>query len=176
MRRYRLLAMSFDTRAEILKTEIKDEWEDKVRDQWIENKQQIKEGVKQEHGTVDIEQKLSDFIDIGRGPFSVIAFHNKFLRQCRHAFVAGSYYPALTGTCALGERILNHMVLKLRDYYKGSPSYKRVYDKQSFDNWDLAIDVLKEWRVFSQFMILPMQGQTWRIMVVRLPICFENFV
>jgi hypothetical protein len=46
----------------------------------------------------------------------------------------GSYYPALTGACALRERILNHLMLTLRDgeiYLKkdweSNPFVKRVY-------------------------------------------------
>jgi hypothetical protein len=40
------------------------------------------------------------------------------------------------------------MILKLRDDYKQSSYYKKVYDKDSFDNWDLAISALEEWGVF----------------------------
>lgn len=73
------------------------------------------------------------------------AFHNKFLEQIRKSFVIGGYYPALTGACALGERILNHLVLLLRDYHKTSPEYKKIYRKQSFDFWPVAIDALESW-------------------------------
>jgi len=59
----------------------------------------------------------------------------------------GSYYPALTAACALGERILNHLVLLLRDDYKTTPEYKNVYAKDSFDKWDVAIDTLSAWNV-----------------------------
>jgi hypothetical protein len=59
----------------------------------------------------------------------------------------GSYYPALTAACALGERILNHLVLALRDNFKSTSQYKSVYNKQSFDDWDLAIDTLEAWGV-----------------------------
>lgn len=148
MKRYRLFAVSFDTRPEILQMKVKDEWEEKARRLWVENKQKIVEGIGQQYGEADIDRKVADFTALGREPFSVIAFHNRFLHQCRAAFTAGCYYPALTGACALGERILNHMVLKLRDDYKRSLYYKQVYDKESFDNWDLAISALREWDIF----------------------------
>lgn len=86
-------------------------------------------------------------MDMGTKPFSIVAFHNQFFRQSRNAFVIGAYYPSLTGVCALGERILNHLVLKLRDYFKTSEHYKKVYRAESFDNWDTAIEVLSEWKV-----------------------------
>ena len=54
-------------------------------------------------------------------PFSVIAYHNLFLEQTREAFVMGHDYPALTGSCALGEKILDPFVLRLRDDYTSHP-------------------------------------------------------
>lgn len=63
------------------------------------------------------------------------------------AFVAGAYYPALTAASALGERILNHLILALREDFRLTPQYKAVARKDSFDNWDLAIDTLVAWDV-----------------------------
>ncbi|NQU41650.1 hypothetical protein HQ520_00080 [bacterium] len=81
-------------------------------------------------------------------PFSVISYHNKFLRQARDAYITGAFYPALTATCALGERILNRLVIRLRKHFAGKIEYKRVCDKNSFDNWGKAIGVLDAWGVF----------------------------
>jgi hypothetical protein len=50
---------------------------------------------------------------------------------------------------ALGERILNHLVLGLREHFKASAVYRRVYRKDSFDNWELALDALHEWEVLT---------------------------
>lgn len=66
----------------------------------------------------------------------------------------GSYYPALTAACALGERILNHLILLLRDDHKATPEYKRVYAKHSFDKWDVAIDTLAGWMVLLPNVVL----------------------
>lgn len=148
MKRYLVFAVSFDTRSMVLAQEVKDDWEETIRNQWIENKQKIVDGLALQYGSWGVDTKIANFRELGREPFSVVSFHNTFLRQCRGAFVAGNYYPALTGACALGERILNHLVLKLRDHYKDTPSYKRVYSKKSFDNWNMAIDVLEEWQAF----------------------------
>jgi len=143
MKRYRVLAYDFDTRATVLSQEIKDEWEPHVKQQWLENQTRIKEGLLAEYGLWDGFRKIQDFTELGPAPFSIIAFQNKFLRQVRSAFVVGTSYPALTGACALGERVLNQLILHLRDDFCASPEYKSVYSKDSFDNWDLAIDTLK---------------------------------
>jgi len=47
----------------------------------------------------------------------------------------------------LGERILNHLILRLRDYFKATDEYKKVYRNDSFDNWDLVIKTLEAWGV-----------------------------
>ncbi len=150
MKRYfvPLSAVSFDTRSMTLTLEVKDDWEEKFRNQSIESRNQVFDGLAQQYGILNFYMKLANFIELGRNPFSVVSFHNIFLGQCRDSFVAGNYYPALTGACALGERILNHLVLKFRDYRKCTDSYKKVYGKESFDNWNTAIDVLEEWQVF----------------------------
>src|SRR5690606_10868817 len=96
---------------------------------------------------------------VGPKPLSILAFHNRFLEQIRVAFVVGAYYPALTGACALGERILKYLVLSLRDDFKGSAEYKRVYNKDSFDNWDLALDTLEAWQV-----LLPEVVKEYRVL------------
>jgi hypothetical protein len=92
-------------------------------------------------------EKRQNFIDLGPKEMSVLAFHNLFFEQIRMAFIIGAYYPALTAACALGERILNHLTLLLRDDFRATPEFKKVYGKDSFDNWDVPIDTLETWRV-----------------------------
>jgi hypothetical protein len=122
-----------------------------------QNKERILAGLVQEYGPTAFDQKVQNFIDLGAKPFSIVAFHNKFFEQCRRAFVMGGYFPALTGACALGERILNHLILLLRDDFKTTPQYKHVYRKDSFDNWGAAIDTLEAWGV-----LLPPTVQKFR--------------
>ncbi len=147
MKRYRVLVYDFDARANILAMDIKPNWENGVKRQWEENKRSIREGLIHYYGAEDYERKIQNFIDLGIAPFSVVSFHNVFFKQSRDAFVVGAYYPALSSACALGERILNQLILHLRDYFKSSPEYKKVYRKNSFDNWDLAINVLGSWEI-----------------------------
>ncbi len=147
MKRYRVLAYDFDTRATILKQKIKDDRDEKIKEQWSKNKTSIKEGLIAEYGALLAFEKIDNFIALDANPISIIAFHNKFLRQIRSAYIIGSYYPSLTGACALGERILNHIIIRLRNYYKDTVEYKKVYRKDSFDNWNLAINTLETWEV-----------------------------
>ncbi len=147
MKRYRVLIFDFDTRANILNKEIQEDWEDKVKALWKEKKANIHESLIATYGTSNGSQKVKNFTELGPLPFSIIAFHNKFLIQARDAYIIGAYYPALTSSCALGERILNQLIIHLRDDYKKTKEYKNVHNKDSFDNWDLAINTLESWSV-----------------------------
>jgi hypothetical protein len=142
------------TRAHSLVRDIPDHWEEHVKRQHEENREDVRQGVIAEYGEADAERKLQDFMDLGVKQLSILAFHNLFFSQARAAFVAGAYYPALTGACALGERILNHLVLTLRDDHKATPQYKKVYNKDSFDDWNVPIETLEAWDVLLPDVIL----------------------
>lgn len=147
MKRYRVINFDLDSRAQILDTAISDSWEPEVQET---NKSSLINTVKEliiQYGAGNSEQKIRNFRDMKSAPLSIIAYHNKFLSQVRSSFVVGSYYPALTGACALGERILNHLIINLREKYQHTKEYKKVYDKSSFANWHKAIDILESWDV-----------------------------
>lgn len=149
MKRYRILNMDFDARTNILNIKIEDCWDPKAKQLYQENQDKIRRGLREQFGSSAGEAKLKNFCDLGAAPFSIVAYHNLFLRQIRHSFVIGCYYPALTGACALGERILNHLLLSLRDFFKSSPEYKTVCRKKSFDNWDIPITALNSWDILQ---------------------------
>jgi hypothetical protein len=150
MKRHRVLHFDFDTRASILGMEVLPEWEPHVQESWRASQRAMREGLEAQYGSFAGQAKLQNFVDLGPAPFSILAFHNLFFRQAREAFVVGGYYPALTGICALGERVLNHLVRVLRDDFQATPQYKKVYSKSSFDNWELAIGTLASWGVLSE--------------------------
>ncbi|MBI1816605.1 MAG: hypothetical protein HYR72_16625 [Deltaproteobacteria bacterium] len=147
MKRYRVLQFDYDTRATVLSLKIEEDWEPKVRQLQERNREVIKAGLVQQYGELDADAKIENFVALGAKPLSVLAFHNKFAEQVRSAFVVGGYYPALTGSCSLGERILNHLVRTLRQDFSSSTEFKKVASKDSFDNWNVAIDVLQAWNV-----------------------------
>jgi hypothetical protein len=161
MKRHRILAFfDFDTRSLMLSQPIREEWEEHVKAQHRQNRDETIKGLKAEFGEVEADQKIQNFVDLGSKPLSIIAFHNAFFAQARSSFVVESYYPALTGACALGERILNHLILALRDDFKSTPEYKKVYRKDSFDDWTLAIDTLVAWDV-----LLPAAADDFRVLM-----------
>jgi len=114
MKRYRVLGYDIDSRASLLSIEIKETWAPEVKEMHRRNQEAIRQGLMEEFGQEHVLTKLDNFIALGNAPFSIVTFHNKFLRQVRTAFFMGAYYPALTGACALGERVLNHLILGLR--------------------------------------------------------------
>ena len=155
MKRYRVLTFDFDTRANVLGLMISEGWEPHIQEMWRQNQEALRQQLIVQFGVHDATSKLQNFIALGAAPFSVVAFHNDFYRQARSAFITGSYYPSLTGVCALGERVLNHLILTLREDFRGTPEYQRVHRKDSFDNWDLAITTLENWGVLrTQTVVL----------------------
>lgn len=147
MKRYRTVKMDFDSRVNILKLEIKDEWEESVKKIHRENKESIQKELRQEFGNIHHEEKEKNFIDMGPYFPSIISFHNKFFNQIRLSFTMGGFYPAFTGVTTLTERVLNHLIISLRNDFKKTKEYKEVHDKDSFDDWDFLIRVLGAWNV-----------------------------
>jgi hypothetical protein len=139
--------MDFDTTANVLGIEIKEDWPPQTQQMMRDNQARLQAGLLARYGGAGFDRKIARIRELGISPFSLIAFHNEFLRQTRDAYVMGYHYPALAGACALGERVLNHLVLKLRDHYDHTEEYKDVYRKDSFDNWSVPIRVLSRWGV-----------------------------
>ncbi len=160
MKRYRVLAFDFDARVVALTSEIRAEWEERVKEMHRRNQENLRRNLIDCYGDQEQDRKLRDFIDLGGKPLSILAFHNRFFEQARTAFIMGAYYPALTGTCALGERILNHLILVLREDHKDTPEYKVVYRKDSFDDWEMAITTLVSWDV-----LLPVVAEKFRFLM-----------
>jgi hypothetical protein len=147
MRRYRIFLFDWDSTGDLLNLEINEDWDEVVKVNHRNNREQMIERLTRQYGDSDIETKLENLQAIGGQAFSVIAYHNKFYKQAREAFIMGAYYPALTAACALGERILNHLILGLRDNYKGKPGYKEFAKVKSSSNWRRMIPTLEEWGV-----------------------------
>ena len=147
MKRYRVLGFNLDSTAALSAQEISDMWQPDAQETHRADKESIRQHFIEQFGALNSDAKIQNLFDLGGPPLSVVAFHNTFLRQARDAFVIGAYYPALTGICALGERVFNDLILRLRDFYTDTPEYKRVYNKSSFDKWEMAIDVLETWHV-----------------------------
>jgi hypothetical protein len=148
MNRYRILKFDFDSRVHLFDP-IQDYWEDHVKKMHQQRRRQIINDLKEDYGIKHFKQKFENFIELGEKPSSIVGYHNHFYTQARSAFIHRQYYPALTGVSALGERILNHLVLGLRGFYINSNCYKHIYRKDSFDNWELTINALSDWNILT---------------------------
>jgi hypothetical protein len=153
MKRFRPLSFDFDFTVSGFTLDIPDHWEESVKQAHRRERERLEQMFRWRFGEQGVEEKLRNYVDLGPKSISILAFHNEFFEQVRNSFVVSAYYPALTGACALGERILNHLVLALRDDFKSTPEYKRVYNKDSFDQWDVAIDTLEAWDVLLPVVV-----------------------
>jgi hypothetical protein len=145
-RRHLSYTMDFDTRVHALE-EPGEGWTDEAKAMHLENREKTVQRLAQQFGAEALDAKVQNFIAIGSKPFSILAYHNQFFDEVRRSFVVGAYYPALVGACALGERILNHLILELRGSYSHTLEFKKVYRKDSFDDWELVIKTLEAWDV-----------------------------
>ena len=109
----------------------------------------IIQGLKQQWGERDFDTKLERFRKLGLSFFGIPDEYYDLLRQIVDAYCCGQFYPAMTGAGALGERILNRLILKTRNYYRTTPEYKTIYRKKSFDQWEKPIEVLETWGVIA---------------------------
>ena len=128
---------------------IEDDWEEDIKEQWRINQQRVREGLIHTFGAHNHVGKIQNLVDLGAAPWSVVALHNTYLDEVRAAFVEGCYCPALLGACGLGERILNQLVLRLRDEYADHEATRFVATRQSIDKWDRCIRALTGWGVFD---------------------------
>lgn len=144
MKRYRVLSFDFNSTSLLLKEYRAAK---SLSEQDKSNLEKIMTGLKGQFGEFNLESKVENLIEIGPKYFSVIAYHNSFLEQVRQAFVIGAYYPALTSACALGERILNQILLGVKDSFKTTPEYKKVGLKEKNDDWERLIEALSNWKI-----------------------------
>lgn len=158
LRRYNPYSFDFDSTPLSL-DEPAEHWDEPVKRNHLEHRARAIERLKFEHGERNIDAVVQNTRDLGPKGMSLVTYHNAMHRQARSAFVVGAYYPALVATCALGERILNHLILDLRDSFRSSPHYRKVYNKDSFDNWPRSVEILTDWNVLlpeaaENFLIL----------------------
>lgn len=146
MKRYRILGWDFDTRILAL-TQLEEVNKRNPSPELERQVNQIKESLITQYGTKRADQKLQNLKDIGPKQFSIVGYHNVLLTQVRDSFVFENYYPSLTSACSLGERILNHLILDLRNDYSETEEYQEVKNQKSFTNWDIMINTLSNWEV-----------------------------
>ena len=148
LRRYRIFPVDFDTSALLLEP-VTPSWDTGIREQHEANQCSVIARLVAKFGEANLETKIQNARDLGVKPFSVVAFHNRFLEEARCAFISGCYYPALTAACCLGERILNQLLLQLRDEFASHPDTNKKVLKETCDNWGVAYSTLHRWQVLT---------------------------
>lgn len=147
-RRHLSYSLDFDSRVHVFAPQDPN-WTEERKEQHRRNQERRQNQLAEQFGSEHLDRKIANFIALGPKPFSVLAHHNAYFEQVRCAFVSGASYPALVGACALGERILNHLIIDLREFYKTRNEYNMVSRKDSFSNWNLPIDTLESWGVLE---------------------------
>lgn len=154
MKRHLVFPFDFDSRAVGLDDDTSG-WGEVEKRQFEERNAALFQSLKDEYGAGNFVRTLADFKALGARPFSIVAHHNALYHSACEAFLHGQYFPALTAACALGERMLNHLILDLRDDFKSTAEYSEVKDRGSFSNWNRACSVLSAWRVFQTDRVEP---------------------
>jgi hypothetical protein len=86
-------------------------------------------------GVDDFDAKFDRWKNINYPTRGIIDEYPQKIVQIINAYSMGYEYPAVTSSCCLAERILNRLVLGCRGHFKAHPDYKKVYKKDSFDDW-----------------------------------------
>ena len=129
---------------------IDESWDQDVRELAVRNRELVRTELIHEFGNQEHERKMEDFAALGFAPWRVIDEHNAFMTQVRTAFVAGAYYPALVAACALGERILNELVVRLRSHFPEHEATVDVAEQVAISNWGACIKALVGWGVLDE--------------------------
>lgn len=135
---YRVISFNLDTRVTIFKSPTLKKEQESLSNQ-----------LKGEWGEFDFEKKLHRYIDLDLAFLGIPEEYYKLLWPVVSAYCCGLFYPAMTSAGSLGERILNRLILKTRTHFKSSVYYKKIWNKDSFDQWDSTLKILKEWQIIS---------------------------
>lgn len=114
------------------------------------NRHEIHGWLADDFGSANIEDKYARWLALEPPALCVPGEYHDLLREIEGAYIRGDFYPALTGACCLGERILNDLVMGLKKYQTASPRYKEVARKDSLDDWERAISILRDWRIIDE--------------------------
>ncbi|MBI2872493.1 MAG: hypothetical protein HYY00_04795 [Chloroflexi bacterium] len=108
------------------------------------------QGFAEEYGPRDLDAKLARFVGISP-PWARLLWPNqKSEGEVYDAYTFGTFYPALTGACCLAEALLNALVVRLRAHFRHTLEYKKVYNKDSFQNWVPVINILAKWGILDE--------------------------
>lgn len=137
----RLTKFTFDTRSNLIK-HVPSYEED------------FKKSMQSVYGAADLDKKLERWANISKTQIWIVDEYNEVIDEIVSSYIAGYYYCATVSACCLTERILNRLVIKLKNYHKESDFYKKIYNwEEKIQNWDLLTKILEDWSVLDEFQI-----------------------
>ncbi len=119
-----------------------------------------------ELGPQEFDEKLKRWLEIDYPPIGLIDEYPGKITEIINSYSMGYWYPAVTSSCCLAERILNRLVLRCREHFKAHPKYKQIHRKSSFDDWRHMLDVIGSWSLIPDKALqlfeslLPVRHQT----------------
>lgn len=138
-RMYKVVNFNLDLRVNSIKNDILNQ----------KSKDSALSSLKYEYGELNFEDKLKRFLDLNFAFIGLPEEYYNLLLPIISAYYCGYFYPAMTGAGSLGERILNRLMFKTLHHFKASLYYRKFYNKNSSDNWELLVEALKDWKVIS---------------------------
>lgn len=147
LRRYRLMPLDFNAGHHSLEP-TSAEAEPDIRAQADRNREAHIDRLRYLHGEANLEAVIVNIQALGADPWSTIGWHLKMWAEVRHAFVSGVYFPAAVGAGALGERVLNHMLIDLSDDCATERDRTGI-EAQQAPTYSAALDILERWDVLE---------------------------
>lgn len=135
---YRVRSFAIDTRVSIFKEKA-----------LINEHKNLETSLKLDWGENNFNDKVARFKKLDLAILGVPDEYYDLMKPIISSYCCGYYYPAMTSAGALGERILNRLLINTRDYFKSSKHYKKIWKKQSFEQWEIPIKILLEWKIIT---------------------------
>ncbi len=101
------------------------------------------------HGEIDIGTKFDRWLRLEPPSFCAPPEYHELLREVESSYIHGDHFPALTGACCLGERVLHELVFGLKEDFTHTRTYKRVANKKSIQDWPTSIGILTDWSIID---------------------------
>jgi len=135
-RRYRLLNFHIDTRRGFYSESA-----------MIPSAARDTEHLRAELGSHNFDVKFERWRRIDYLPLGLVDEYPEKIQHIINTYSIGYFYPAVTSSCCLAERILNRLMLKTRSHFKSHQEHKRIHRKSSFDDWQKLLSLISEWNL-----------------------------
>jgi hypothetical protein len=102
-------------------------------------------------GDERFDEKFERWKNIEYPPIAIIDDdYPMMIEEVINVYAFGYSYAAVTSCCCLAERILNRLVLQCRHHFKSHAKYKRIHRNESFNDWELMIELIDDWKLVPE--------------------------